>query len=925
MLNILLNLSTTQTSQACFQNVICANESFTSVYGVIFTIVISLGVYIYGLQNKSERITLIDNTNIKTVISMCLGFFAFSFFALPSPVYELLNFLLSAILLAFIFIAFRKVFQFNASELSGEKAVKEFKQSVIRTKLKEFEELKIKNDLLSSQISEKNPAIERFLLDENNETYKFIRANKSGFIANVDLQVLYTNKSTLGLNKKDNASIDGDEYYIPYSVSNGAPVDVDSIILGVKRKAEVEIDEDRLRSYISITSKYENPISYIEAETRSYYPEMIELIKIGDAKSLELKLKEFSGFVDNFTAKENSYFDIVQFINDDIVFPLQEYAFKTGNVTCIRKITSFSLGFIYRSLENKSVQTFNIFLRNLSYAFHQSLKLDSNSQKEFHEIYFRWIKELSVYSIKSRVKKDSSYTEYAVVLLSNLNMLLKAAFDKQDISLFETVLSSLNQSFVRENFEHGTQANIDEIILKKKAVLFGFTAWVYKFYTSRKGDAFYDTVLEQLISATSSDPVYDYRNNQDAFNYYISIYLQTAKLSEEKSSFGWDSWDMAEGVVYTITVREDIKRLLTDRVLATFAQNPNAPITINDGNYNDELAHIKQGDLSFDPLRDKSKSDFFATKNLTDDAFIAAKVKFYEFFEAVRVKYEADVRDRTIAQSLDQKKYDDFVRENFKSYKEHRILHRIQSFNHDQVSRNDGFGYNTLLPKEQFVAETNISYINQGQFGENLARTEDNKILEAIYKTLSDDVGDLSRELVNKKILSENDIRAVVFWVENYVDVAQIFNKNFLPSWQENNSNEKGPYYQGSINKIPVYVVYKFEEHKIYKDSVFFLKKDSFSVTEFAIADDVALDSDNTKQTSDIEQCLRLSLTDISNLNDVREQIVDNWIQKDPGSIINKRDRVEELKTDVLFKFHKGLDVASLEIKKINIDVFHVI
>ncbi len=59
--------------QTCLAGLVCANDTFITIYGVIFTIVISLGVYIYGLQNREEKITLLKNTDIKGVIKNCLN------------------------------------------------------------------------------------------------------------------------------------------------------------------------------------------------------------------------------------------------------------------------------------------------------------------------------------------------------------------------------------------------------------------------------------------------------------------------------------------------------------------------------------------------------------------------------------------------------------------------------------------------------------------------------------------------------------------------------------------------------------------------------------------------------------------------------------------------------------------------------------
>jgi hypothetical protein len=905
-------------TQTCLAGIICANDTFIAIYGVIFTIVISLGVYIYGLQNREEKITLLKSTDIRGVIESSIGFFALTFFALPSPFYEVVNFIFLGWILLKLLGAFKEVFKFNESELSGERAVKKFKEGVIREKLAQFEDLKKKNELLNEELEKKRgKEIERFLFSENNDSYHLIRAQSSGYITDIDLNILFANEDS-----KDSSG--NYSYYIPYHISHGAPIDFDTVILGIKKDRDKKIDEDRLRSFISISDEYENPTSYIEAETRNYYPEMISLIKLEDAKSLELKLKEFSSFVDHFTAKADSYVDIIQFINDDIIFTLQKYAFKQGNVDCIRKVVSFSLGYVYQALDKKSTKTFNIFFRNFGHAFYEAFSLNKKERDEFFDIYFRWLNEVAKYSLKSRLKKDDDYSEFVATFLSGVNGWLKIAFDRRDLDVFEKTLLFLNHSFSRETYEHDKDDLLDEAILSKKAVIFGFTAWVYKIFLTKKSDKFYRDALSKLLSAISKDPIRHYANNQDDLNYYLNLYLKSAELSESKGSFGWDSWGMPEGSVYTVTIRYDIKNLLADRILSIVSVNPGLTVDIKDKNYNDELSLIKEGNQQFDILLNKTKDSFFSTENLTDDQFNATKTKFYEVFSKITEKYESDVRSKLIQQSIDDTKFNEFVKQNFESYKKSRVLYNIQKFIKDSTKKSDGFGYNTLLLKEQFVKETNVHYSNGDQFGEDLARSEDNKILESIYKKTKN-IPLIDREKIGENISPDSDTTSIVLWLNGYLSIESYSPNDFVPYWQEVNSRkDKGPYYQGTIKGIPVFIIYKFQDQKTYPDSMFIFKSGAFSVHEFEIEKDTELDDADTKWASDEENCLTLSITNLSSLDDARKKIVENWMQKDPSSVKDKDAKIEELKTNVIFKFYKGLSSDELTVDDTKVKIFTI-
>lgn len=921
-------------AQTCLAGMVCANDTFIAIYGVVFTIVISLGVYIYGLQNREEKITLLKSTDIEGVIKNCLGFFALTFLALPSPIYETINFVFVGWVLLRLLGAFTEVFKFHGSELSGERAVKKFKEGVISEKLTEFENLRKKNELLNDELDKKRgKEVGRFLLDENDDSYRLIRAQSSGYIADIKLELINNTRNTdiEDTNIENQLDSSGEvrhllkepQYYIPYYVSYGAPITSGTVILGIKKSSD-DIDEERLRSFISVSDEYENPTSYIEAETRNYYPQMISLIKLEDAKSLELKLKEFSSFVEHFTNKPDSYVDIIQFINDDIIFTLQKYAFKQGNVDCVRKVVSFSLGYIYQALYKKSTKTFNIFFRNFGHAFYEAFSLDKKERDEFFDIYFRWLNEVAKYSLKSRIKKNDDYSEFVTTFLSGVNGWLKIAFDRKDIDVFEKTLLFLNDSLSRETYEHDKDESLDRAVLAKKAVLFGFTAWVYKYFPARKGDDFYRKALSKLLSALAKDPIRHYANNQDDLNYYLSLYLKSAELSESKGSFGWDSWDMPEGRVYTVTIRHDIKNLLTDRILSIVSSNPVLVVDIKDENYNDELSLVKQGNQQFDVLLNKTKDFFISTEKLTDEQFDTAKTKFYEVFSKITEKYESDVRSKLIQQSIDDDKFNEFVKQNFESYKKSRVLYNIQKFIKDDTKKSDGFGYNTLLFKEQFVKETNVHYSNNDQFGEDLARSEDNKVLESIYKK-SNDIPLVDREKIGQVISPDRDTTAVVFWLNGYFSIETVSPDDFVPYWQEANSRaDKGPYYQGTIKGVPVFIIYKFQDQKSYPDSMFIFSSNSFSVHEFEIEKDTELDDTNTKWANDEKSCLTLSVTNLSDLDDARKKIVENWIKNDPASVKDKDAKVEEIKTNVIFKFYKGLSTENLTIDESKIKIFRI-
>jgi hypothetical protein len=146
----------------------------------------------------------------------------------------------------------------------------------------------------------------------------------------------------------------------------------------------------------------------------------------------------------------------------------------------------------------------------------------------------------------------------------------------------------------------------------------------------------------------------------------------------------------------------------------------------------------------------------------------------------------------------------------------------------------------------------------------------------------------------------------------------------FISRRMADSRKDKGPYYQGTIKGIPVYIIYKFQDQKSYPDSMFIFKSGSFSVHEFEIEKDTELDDANTKWANDEENCLTLSVTNLSNLEDARKKIVENWIKNDPASVKDKDAKIEEIKTNVIFKFYKGLSADDILVVDDKIKIFNI-
>jgi hypothetical protein len=59
-------------------------------------------------------------------------------------------------------------------------------------------------------------------------------------------------------------------------------------------------------------------------------------------------------------------------------------------------------------------------------------------------------------------------------------------------------------------------------------------------------------------------------------------------------------------------------------------------------------------------------------------------------------------------------------------------------------------------------------------------------------------------------------------------------------------------------------------------------------------------------------------------MEDERIKIVERWIKDDPASVPDKEIKIMDLKTEVVFKFFKGIDVENIKINSKNIKLFEL-
>jgi hypothetical protein len=491
------------------------------------------------------------------------------------------------------------------------------------------------------------------------------------------------------------------------------------------------------------------------------------------------------------------------------------------------------------------------------------------------------------------------------------NSLMKAAYDKKAPDIFAKTVHSLDSSFEYEDYHYDKKPELEKVILRKKAVLFGFAAWAYQLGSS--AEDFSLGAFERLLGALQPDSRNLMHERETGIDYYLSIYKETEALADFRS-FGWADWGKPEGHVYTVTIHEELRRLLIDRLISVFSKNPELGISVRQGNYDETVAMMKKGG-HYDLLSGKTKDYFHASSLMTDDQFDSIKNKIFKLFELISNKREQDVENEIVEKEIDEEKFTSFSKENIESYHSSQILYNLGVINKlSGTTSTEAFGYNILLNKDQFIANTGVSYTRESQFGENVARAEDNNILSKISSDVV--IGD---PIAEKNLLTflnkQSNFETVVLWSSNYIYLDRTDEQGFKPRWQAPETGEtKGTHYLGTINDKPIYWVEQEPDNKTrYGSMVFLLKKDAFMVNEsepFLEAWESNVEALGCYRTGD--KSVVIEVKALSKDLPERERVVDRWIAKDMIQGSERDSEIEKLKLKVIMKFFKALEVASL-------------
>lgn len=318
----------------------------------------------------------------------------------------------------------------------------------------------------------------------------------------------------------------------------------------------------------------------------------------------------------------------------------------------------------------------------------------------------------------------------------------------------------------------------------------------------------------------------------------------------------------------------------------------------------------------------KDKDYYISSNDLDEEKFLKVKTKIYSLFTQINQKYEQDQNINLMKKNLDSDKFKEFAEKNKESYDDFRVLSRIEKFISSDETKKDGVGYNTILSKEEFVKEPAVIYTNDNEFGNGLARSEDNEIIKKLLEKCEKRIDIDAKEVINH-ISKEEDFDYVVLWTENYFNIED-YNENnlFTPRWNIGEAKNKGRFFQGTIKNKDVYSIYRPVEYNVQDNIIILLKKDAFEIKEFIPLVEESVDNKLIHEFGD--KSIYMSVKDLSVSPEDREEIINQWISKGIIKESEKEEKLEELKISVVFKFLKGIDISSLNVDCNNIKVIRL-
>jgi len=785
------------------------NSNLMSIYGILFTIIIGIIFYVYG-KNGIERKVLQNGTGVNKIIKRSLIFFTVSTLAFPHNLFFVINSVFILHILCLCFKAFHYVESFYKNVVSEKNITNEYIKENIKENISKDYETSEKNKKINDDL-EGLTSVTRFLTSDELDEYQLVRALKAGFVKSIDVntfrQLLSENIFVDISDISQNPEKQKDHIYIPFDISIGAEVSAGTILYGVKKEIG---DKFVPKNAVATTTTRIIPVQdYLDTVLNEKFKAIFTYIKEGNHKLVEATLDEASVYINLVFDEEKFEPNLISQISSNFIYPLQEEAFKSNDLRVIREVSSFSLNYLRKSIEQKSKDKFEIFITNLTTSFYYSLRLaDKEVKKNYHEVLNHWFYELSEYSLKPKLKNnptDKFYFETIERTFVALNNMLKYAYEKTDKESIKLLLLLVNSIYNEDNYQRDESNVLKKVRRRKGAFVFGFTSCVYR-DMRRKGN-FDPEILNELYGPIPKR---------------IEDLLKSASgaLARSKNNkYNWDnlSWSNQDHYLGTksgmVTTSNDITLLLIDRIFEGLKNNEIKDSDFSVENDNELLAiHFKSEDIR--------RADIHSCIDMTDEAFDIHKESLDTILSNIKKNYDERIEKELIEQKINVDKVEDYAKQNFEGYSKNALLRSISKLN--TVDSGSARGYNRLFYKERFVEKTNLHISSADTFGEGLARSEDNYLLNKIIVSKSSTVGEIAVASICQLLKEKStSFDYALIWAQGRISIENTCNDiGMVPYWQIEDGSLKHRGLQGKVGSLEIYNIYPFNDGANHVDTL---------------------------------------------------------------------------------------------------------
>jgi hypothetical protein len=466
---------------------------------------------------------------------------------------------------------------------------------------------------------------------------------------------------------------------------------------------------------------------------------------------------------------------------DDHLRDIYKESIRTKNSEVIRKVAFTPIAIAIRGINKNDHFIFQKFIKYARALHYEAWELEKDEdiglRKDLSNHSIMWLREVSDYHIEPDLEERPDKIQFAFQILIELQAILKHSFDKYAESSFEETLNTINKLLKRfkpseefPNVEHlkfdiariqdeKVKSNLErqleerikleeaerELKSKKRQLLFGFAAWVFK-KVRATGEVNHRRMFDKLRSL-----------QPQKIDELTDIFVR-ASDHDTQDRFGWDWWDIEpDGEVRIIDFGTDVEYLYIILVLGLLSNKTPAEIEALKLPPSRHLAFLAEPQSS---LNKKIEEIEISPTLLADYIGTQAREKtqvLKELLNKAKIDQEEIERVEIIGRSLSDKKIREFWDLFIKEFYEHSTLRSLfkgfgklndMSSGIDSSSQVKLIGYNQIDNKEGFFEDWHVHYVGWGeQYGEGFARSEDISIYEKI-----------ANELVDKSTISFSDL-----------------------------------------------------------------------------------------------------------------------------------------------------------------------